>query len=41
VNTKGYGAFTGEITAEHVKDFGLEWVILGHSERRTYNGETN
>eukprot|EP01091_Cochliopodium_minus_P008981 TRINITY_DN2127_c0_g1_i1.p1 TRINITY_DN2127_c0_g1~~TRINITY_DN2127_c0_g1_i1.p1 ORF type:complete len:254 (-),score=80.38 TRINITY_DN2127_c0_g1_i1:46-807(-) len=28
------GAFTGEISAEQIKDSGLEWVILGHSERR-------
>jgi triosephosphate isomerase len=35
------GAFTGEICGEQVKDFGLEWVIIGHSERRTLYGETN
>ena len=35
------GAFTGEISAEQIKDFGLNWVILGHSERRTLFGETN
>jgi len=28
------GAFTGEISAGQIKDFGLNWVILGHSERR-------
>lgn len=28
------GAFTGEISSEMIKDIGLEWVILGHSERR-------
>lgn len=37
----GYGAYTGEITAEHIKDIGLSWTILGHSERRQYYGETN
>lgn len=31
----GYGAYTGEISPKHIKDIGLEWVILGHSERRT------
>lgn len=36
----GKGAFTGEISAEQLKDFGLQWVILGHSERRAYYGET-
>ena len=30
----GYGAYTGELTADMVKDFGLKWVITGHSERR-------
>jgi len=30
----GDGAFTGEISATSLKDFGIEWVILGHSERR-------
>lgn len=30
-----FGAYTGEVSAKHVKDAGLEWVILGHSERRT------
>ncbi|GAB4815782.1 hypothetical protein N2152v2_002828 [Parachlorella kessleri] len=28
------GAFTGELSAEMLKDLGLKWVILGHSERR-------
>lgn len=41
INSKGLGAYTGEISAEHVKDLGLEWVIIGHSERRTLYGETN
>jgi triosephosphate isomerase len=31
----GFGAYTGEVSAKHLKDIGLEWVILGHSERRT------
>lgn len=33
--TGGPGAFTGEICAEMLTDTGIEWVILGHSERRT------
>lgn len=37
----GFGAFTGEITAEHVKDFGINWTIIGHSERRQLFGETD
>ena len=32
------GAYTGEISSKHLKDIGLEWVILGHSERRTLMG---
>jgi triosephosphate isomerase len=35
------GAHTGEITAEHLKDFEVEWCLIGHSERRTLYGETN
>ena len=31
----GFGAYTGEISSKHLKDVGLDWVILGHSERRT------
>ncbi|KRW98733.1 Triosephosphate isomerase [Pseudocohnilembus persalinus] len=34
-----YGAYTGEIAPNHVKDFGIHWTILGHSERRSYYGE--
>jgi triosephosphate isomerase len=30
----GPGAYTGEIAASQLKDFGIPWVILGHSERR-------
>ena len=35
------GAFTGEISAQMLKAMGLEYVILGHSERRQYFGETD
>lgn len=37
----GTGAFTGEISGEQLKDFDIEWVIIGHSERRTLFSETN
>lgn len=35
------GAFTGEVSLQILKDLGVNWVVLGHSERRTYYGETN
>ena len=35
------GAFTGETSAEMLKDTGVRYVILGHSERRTYHNETD
>lgn len=36
-----HGAYTGEISASQVKSIGCEYVIIGHSERRIYFGETN
>ena len=38
---KGSGAYTGEISAPMLKSIGVQYVILGHSERRQYFGETN
>ena len=35
------GAYTGEISAPMLKAMGVEYVIIGHSERRTYFGETD
>lgn len=35
------GAFTGETSAAMLKDFGVRYVIVGHSERRQYHGETD
>jgi triosephosphate isomerase len=35
------GAFTGEVCVDQLVDFGIKWVILGHSERRQYYAETD
>ncbi len=35
------GAYTGEVSAEMLKDLGVKYVILGHSERRQYYNETD
>jgi triosephosphate isomerase len=35
------GAFTGEVSAEMLQSIGLKYVVIGHSERREYNHETN
>jgi triosephosphate isomerase len=38
---KASGAYTGEVSAEMVASTGAQYVILGHSERRSYYGETD
>ena len=35
------GAYTGEVSAQMLKDFGCTYVIIGHSERRSYHGESD
>jgi len=38
---KNEGAFTGEVSGPMIKAAGAQWVIVGHSERRQYFGETD
>ena len=35
------GAYTGEVSAEMLKDLGVKYVVIGHSERRQYYNETD
>lgn len=35
------GAYTGEVSAKMLKDLGVKYCIVGHSERRAYHGETD
>lgn len=41
VYDKGNGAYTGEISAEQLKDAGVNWALIGHSERRALLGESD
>ena len=41
VHFKDSGAFTGEVSADMLKECGVEYVVIGHSERRQYFGETD
>jgi triosephosphate isomerase (TIM) len=40
-SSEAKGAFTGEVSAEMIKSVGCEYVIIGHSERRSYYFEDN
>ena len=41
VHFKSSGAYTGEVSAEMLVDAGVKYVVIGHSERRQYFGETD
>lgn len=41
VDTNLSGAFTGEVSANMLKDIGAKYIIIGHSERRTYHKESD
>lgn len=41
VHFADHGAFTGEVSIPMLKEIGIDWVIIGHSERRTYDNETD
>ena len=41
LSTEPAGAYTGEISASMLNDFACRYVIVGHSERRTYHGESD
>lgn len=41
IHHKEQGAYTGEVSVDMIKDFGVDWTILGHSERRFLYKETN
>ena len=38
---RSYGAFTGEVSPKFLRDTGCKYVIIGHSERRTFNNESD
>mgnify|MGYP003315209114 CR=1 FL=1 len=41
VHFNDHGAFTGEVSIPMLQEFKINWVILGHSERRAYDNETS
>ena len=41
VSVHASGAFTGEVSGSMLRDFGVRYVIVGHSERRAYHGESS
>lgn len=41
VSSHQAGAYTGEVSAQMLREFGVRYAIVGHSERRQYHGETD
>jgi triosephosphate isomerase (TIM) len=41
VSAQASGAYTGEVSAGMLREFGVRYAIVGHSERRSYHGETD
>ena len=41
VSAHEIGAYTGEVSATMLRDFGVRYTLVGHSERRQYHGETD
>lgn len=41
MSAQATGAYTGEVSATMLSDFSCRWVIVGHSERRAYHGESS
>eukprot|EP01071_Lankesteria_metandrocarpae_P001957 Lankesteria_metandrocarpae@DN1988_c0_g1_i1.p1 len=41
ISATANGAFTGETSADMLKDLGMEWTLVGHSERRSRYGDTD
>jgi triosephosphate isomerase len=41
VSSHGQGAYTGEVSAAMLREFGVRYAIVGHSERRQYHGESD
>jgi triosephosphate isomerase (TIM) len=41
ISPHAFGAYTGEVSASMLRDFGVRYALVGHSERRQYHGETD